>query len=393
MVKKYKLNIVKYYAFEFFMGLWFILPISVIFLQNFGISYTQIGILEFTVAFLLIMLEIPTGVFSDFLGKKKTLFLASLFWTLAMFSIGKSSIFSLFLLGFIFWGISDALLSGTRAAFLYDSLKRLNRSSEYLKFKGVSELIIAIATIISSLVGAYLYQSNIRLPWLLFGFSSLIASFFIIISKEPYVNNHKFTLHNQINHAKKSLSFVFSYDVIRWIIIYSAIIILPFALFNNLMKQPYILSLGFQVSSLGWIIALIYGMSGIFSIFSYQIEKFIGEKNSFLLLTILHGVGFMLLGFFKFPALLSVIILIYLARTYKDNVIEYYINKHTESLQRTTVLSAHSFAVNLFASIYVLLGGFLLDLFNLSVVLIGLGSLSLVVGVIHIFRRFYMIRQ
>lgn len=385
MIKnQYKSNIWKYYVFEFFMGLWFILPISVIFLREFNISYGQIGILEFAVSLIVILLEIPTGVFSDFIGKKTTLFFGSLFWAFAMFTIGFSSTFLLFLLGFLLWGFSDSLLSGTKSALIYDSLKRLGKEKSYLKIRGISKFIIAISTIGASLIGAYLYTIDIRLPWLFFGASALVASIFIIVSKEPYKNDGKFTIANQIEHIKKSLMFVLSHKIVKWVVIYSALVILPFTIFNNIIKQPYILDIGFQIISLGWIIALIYGICGVFSIFSEKIERYVGEKGSFLIITLVHGLGFMVLGLFNIQPMLVIIILIYLSRIYKDNVIEYYINKHTASERRVTVLSMQNLVVNIFGAIYVLVGGGLLDIFSINLVLIGMGIITLVLSLGYI---------
>ncbi|MBU0460626.1 MAG: MFS transporter [Nanoarchaeota archaeon] len=386
--ENYKSNLWKYYVFEFFMGLWFILPISVIFLKEFNVSYGQIGILEFAVSMIVILLEIPTGVFSDFIGKRTTLFFGSLFWAFAMFTIGFSSTFLFFLFGFILWGISDSLLSGTKSALVYDTLKRLNREKSYLKIRGISRFVIAISTISASLLGAYLYTADIRLPWFFFGASALVASVFILLSKEPYKNGNKFTIANQIEHTKKSLHFVLSHKIVRWVIIYSALIILPFTIFNNIIKQPYILDIGFQIISLGWITALIYGISGIFSIFSEKIESYVGEKGSFLIITVVHGLGFMLLGFINIQPMLLIIIFIYLSRIYKDNVIEYYINKHTASERRATVLSMQNLAVNIFGAIYVLVGGGLLDIFSINLVLICMGIITLVLSLGYILFKY-----
>ncbi|MBU0979966.1 MAG: MFS transporter [Nanoarchaeota archaeon] len=384
MKDKYESNIWKYYLYEFFMNLWFILPISVIFLREMGIKYGQIGLLEFTVSFSVILFEIPTGVFSDFIGKKIALFFGSLFWTIAMVMIGLSSTFPLFLIGFLVWGLADSLMSGTKSAMVYDTLKALKRKKSYLSVRGKSRLIIAVSTIIASLSGTLLYEIDSRLPWVFFGVSAFIASFFILSCKEPYKKNSGYTMSNQIGHIKESMNFVFSQRTIRWIVFYSALIILPFTIFNNIIKQPYIISIGFQVISLGWIIAFIYGISGIFSMFSERIEKHLGEKGSFIVISLVHGLGFMMLGLYNIMPMLALISLIFLSRAYKDNVIEFYINNHTSSDKRSTVLSIQNLVVNVTGAVYVLVGGVLLDILKMNHVLIGMGVITLILSIGYI---------
>lgn len=382
-------NIWKYYCFEFFMGLWFTLPISVIFLRNFNITYGSIGFIEFIAALVVVLLEIPTGTFSDFMGRKITLLIASLFWCVAMLTIGFGSTLPMFLLGFILWAISDSLLSGTKSAFIYDTLKRFQSEKQYLRIKGISSFIESISIIVASILGSYLYSVNVRLPWIFFGASAFLASIFILLSKEPYKKNTRFTIPNQIKHMKESVAFVIKNEYVRWIIVFASVIILPFSIFNNILKQPYILYTGFQVISLGWITALIYGLSGVTSLYSRKIENYLGKKSSFLIITLLHGIGFLLLGLFRSEPMILVIIVIYICRSYKDNILELYINKNVDSSKRTTVLSISNLTVSLFSAFYILIGGRLLDLYNIQAVLVGIGIAVTALGLPIIFLRFF----
>ncbi|MEK6983056.1 MAG: MFS transporter [Nanoarchaeota archaeon] len=386
----YKSNIWKYYSFELFMGLWFTLPISVIFLRSFDISYGQIGLIEFVSAIIVVVLEIPTGAFSDSIGKKISLILAALLWCAAMIAIGFGSTFRMFILGFVLWAISDSLLSGTKSAFVYDSLKRLGKEKSYLRVKGISNFIESFSIIIASLFGAYLFTVNVKLPWIFFAGSAFLASLFMLAAKEPYTNHSKYNVTNQIKLMKQSISFVASHSTIRWIVIYASTIILPFTIFNNLVKQPYILDMGFQVVSLGWITAIMYGVGGLFSVFSKEIEKRVGEKGSFFLVTFVHGLGFMLLGLFRFEPMLIIVILIYMSRFYKDNILEYYINNHVGSKNRTTVLSINNLVVSLLSSFYVLIGGRLLDIFPMQAVLFASGIIVVILCLPIVITRFYL---
>jgi outer membrane protein assembly factor BamB len=151
--KNVEANIWKYYLVEILSGFWFILPIMILYLLSFDLTYTQIGILEFVCAITVILLEIPTGVFADFVGRKWALFFGCVFWAVTFFVIGLSNSFLMFLLGFIFWGIGDAFLSGTTSALLYDTLKALKKEKEFLRFKGRAMFLGSIALMIGSIFG------------------------------------------------------------------------------------------------------------------------------------------------------------------------------------------------------------------------------------------------
>jgi hypothetical protein len=66
-----KQNLWKFYVAAGLKGFWFILPIIILYLQHFGISYTGIGILEFANILAIIILEIPTGALPIFLEEEK----------------------------------------------------------------------------------------------------------------------------------------------------------------------------------------------------------------------------------------------------------------------------------------------------------------------------------
>ena len=64
MNMKLKSNIWKFYVIAG-LGMHFITPIRILYLISFGLSFAQIGMMELAAAIVIVILEIPSGIFAD----------------------------------------------------------------------------------------------------------------------------------------------------------------------------------------------------------------------------------------------------------------------------------------------------------------------------------------
>jgi hypothetical protein len=103
------------------------------------------------------VLEVPSGYFSDRIGRRTTLLLAasSLIGSYCCFIIGGD--FWWFAAGQFLLASGIAMQSGTDTAFLYDSLKTLGREAEYAQREADAEqwgmIMLAIATLSGGVLG------------------------------------------------------------------------------------------------------------------------------------------------------------------------------------------------------------------------------------------------
>ncbi len=130
-----KKNLWKYSLYTFFVSLAFSRAIFMLFLKDLGFTTAQMGLLESILFVATFVMEIPTGILGDRIGRK---------WSMAcgiLFDLASSLIFlylhsfSWMILAFILTGTSFAFFSGSDRALYYDSLKALGREAEYLKRK------------------------------------------------------------------------------------------------------------------------------------------------------------------------------------------------------------------------------------------------------------------
>src|SRR3989338_262907 len=136
MASSIKENIRKYYLFQFFNSLAFFSPVIVLFWQANGLNMTQIMLLQSIYSIGVVLLELPTGAFADYFGKRKSLILGALFWTLGTFWYGLSHEFWQFVIGELTAGIGAAFISGADRSYIHQLLKAGNQESNFRKVEG-----------------------------------------------------------------------------------------------------------------------------------------------------------------------------------------------------------------------------------------------------------------
>lgn len=111
-------------------------PIAAIYFSKVSGSFV-LGLSIFSIANLSgAIFEIPTGIFSDLIGRKYTTMLGGLSYTLSgiFYAIGIN--YWWLVAGAIMGGLGRSFYSGNNDAFLYDSLNRSERKEELEKFMG-----------------------------------------------------------------------------------------------------------------------------------------------------------------------------------------------------------------------------------------------------------------
>ena len=277
------------------MGL--IIPILSLLLINKGASLSNISIIMGIYSLTVVVFELPTGIFADVVGRKKT-FCISLIISMIGFSIifiGYGMI--VLCIGIILYGLSRALSSGSFDALFIDSyidaygkdkLHNITTRLSVLDSLGLSAgaltggFIPKISVILFPSFGTF--DLNVIFKILL---TLIVAVFSIVFIKE----NTKYEIEKQISikqHIKNSSSIVIENKTIKCIFI-SAFATGFFLLSIETYWQPHFMSL-LPDNSMLWLLGVItflYFISSILgSIFSEKIiDKFkFNIKKMYLIL-------------------------------------------------------------------------------------------------------------
>src|SRR4030067_3210164 len=122
--------------FNFFTDFKLYAPIAIIYFAKVSGSFA-LGMSIFSIAMVSSALfEIPTGIFSDRIGRRRTVILGALAAVLysGFYAIGIS--FWFLAAGAVFEGLSRAFYSRNNDALLYDSLKESGNEQHYDEYLG-----------------------------------------------------------------------------------------------------------------------------------------------------------------------------------------------------------------------------------------------------------------
>ena len=197
--------------------------------------------------------------------------------------------------------------------------------------------------------------------------------------KEP--KRHKLILkRGYLIELLKILKFsLFKNKKIRWLIIYSAVIVG----FNSAalwLYQPYFKLSGLDIAYFGIVFAAFNIVAAISSKYAHKIEEKIGPKYSLFMLVVLVGVSYFLMSNFVYLFSFSFAFLQQFVRGFSKPVITDYINKLISSDIRATVLSVQSLVGKLFYAAIIPFIGWFADVYSLTQALALLSITTFVAG-------------
>ena len=191
--------------FFFFVDFKFFAPILILYFVEVTGSFA-LGMSIFSVIFLSqALFEIPTGIFSDLVGRKWTFILGMIASILAVVFYGIGQSFLILVIGGILEGLSRSFFSGTDHAILHDSLKEKGLESEFGKYQGkvssTNQIGLGISAVLGGLI-AYFWSLNLTI-WISL-IPQLIALAICLKFTEPKVFTRGES--NIFNHLKESLT-------------------------------------------------------------------------------------------------------------------------------------------------------------------------------------------
>ncbi len=194
-------------------------PIAIIYFSNVSGSFA-LGMSVFSVVMLAsAIFEIPTGIFSDTIGRKNTVVLgaATRILSAILYAIGGS--YGMLLAGALLEGLSRSFYSGNNDALLHDSLTQLQKEGDFHSHYGKTHAMFQVGLAASALLGGILAQWSFALVmWIsvIPQIITLVLSFFIT---EPSVYTKE--AGNIYAHLKESLWQFYVNKILRYISITS----------------------------------------------------------------------------------------------------------------------------------------------------------------------------
>lgn len=391
----------KFSAYGFFKNLKFFDPFLFLFFMEKGIAFAQIGVLYAIREISINILEIPSGIVADVLGRKRAMIVSFLAYITSFTLFYILQDFWGFAMAFLFYGVGDAFRSGTHKAMILSYLKRKGWEKEKTAYYGHTRSWSQRGSAIASLISAVLvfYTGSYQYVFLLSIIPYLI-DLLLLISYPSYLNGDR-NLSGEYNvlHLFKEhfsdLKLAFS----NWKPFKIFVTTSSYTGYYKALKdylQPLIVALAASLPILynvdemqkvavavGFIYSLLYFMNAVVSKNVSKIEcQFQSSRSALIGIQLIGWIGGALSGvaYLMGRHTISVVFfaVVLLVQNARRPIALRYLSEIFDDKIMATVLSADSQSETLFAAVFAVALGVVADLLGVGTALVLLSSMLIV---------------
>ena len=342
----------KIYLTEFLKTQRYFLPVIILFFQFHHLSYTEIFVIYAVRSLVIFLLEIPSGVLADKIGKKKTLIFsrASLLPVYAIFALADN--FWMFLAAAVIEAFNRAFKSGTHKAYIYDFLLQDDLSETPSKVYGKGKFWARMGEATAALAGGFI-AAQFGYPavfWFALGPALLNVINAVSYSDIEKEKEKKATmgLADYFSHVRGSVLEIKENRIIQRLIINSAVFVGSLSAAVKFL-QPYMQQANVPLEWFGVVYMGIMILTAYSSRYAFRLEKRF-KRSQIANFTGWAGVVPLIILGMGFNALSGIILFIflYIFKHARRPAMITQLNEYISSGRRVTILSADSLFRSLF---------------------------------------------
>nr|WP_269431148.1 MFS transporter [Luteipulveratus halotolerans] len=158
-------------------------------MRDHGLSGGQVATLLIAWSVAGFVFEVPSGAWADMIDRRRLLLVSGLLYTGCFTTWVLWPSYAGFLLGFVLWALSDALMSGTFEALLYDELAACDRTGAWGRLRSVSETAAVLTMAAASLAATPLFAwgGYGLVAWVSVGAAAMSTAFALALPKARMV--------------------------------------------------------------------------------------------------------------------------------------------------------------------------------------------------------------
>lgn len=372
----YEKNIPLFYVIQFLSGLHFITGVLLPFFMEWGgIRFSQVMILQAIFLGMAFLMEIPTGTIADYLGRKQSMFLGFFVTMFGALTYSSFPRFWVFIIAESLWATGAALLSGADSAFLYDTLKELDREKDSKKVFGRTRSTSLVGILVAAPLGSVIAANlGLRYTMMLMSIPMGASALLCLFLKEPKMHNEE-KKQKYFDIIKKGLNHIQHNKVVKVLAadLLVAGLIAYFVIWTN---QQRLMDIGVPSTDLGFINMIWLAVEILVSNSFVVLEKVLKSKKAVVFLSsFVTGMGFILMAVTSNVSI--VVIGIVFAAGFglgRWILLINYLNKHIPSEQRAMIISTIVMFKQLGNVILNPIVGYLVE-WNLPIILLILGGM------------------
>ena len=364
---------------------WFLLlmPILVLFYQDNGLSLHDVFLVQAFFSICIILFEVPSGYFSDRLGRRTSLLIGSVVGAIGFGVYAFAHEMTHFLLAQFLIAIGASFLSGTDSAMLYDTLLQLGRQGEFQKVAGRYGSIGNFSEGAAALVGGSLALISLRTPL----YAQAVLMTCLIPLAWSLVEPERSRLEPTESNLRAVLRIVHyalhGHAEVKWLILYSSLVGTS-TLTIVWFVQPYLVAADLPLVWFGTAWAILQFSVGLFALMAYRIERALGRRKAMISLIAMSALGYFGLSQFQELWAAPILLLFYLVRGINGPVLADYINRCVSSDIRATVLSIKALVGRVMFAIIGPIAGWVSDVYSLSAAFALCGVVFLSFGAVFL---------
>ncbi|RAQ97413.1 MFS transporter [Thermogemmatispora tikiterensis] len=310
-----------------------------IYLARHGYSPLVIGLLEMTLHVTKLCAEIPTGIYADLLGRRRSLFVYCSLSAAAMLFLSLP-IWPSIVLSFVLWGLAFAFRGGAEEALLWGLARRLvahegQHQGYYSRLISRMYLLALVAEAASTSVGGLLGQIQEALPFLVQAALAVLAMLPLLALPEERGTSER----QPLRHLLQGLRAVRGDRVLIGLLLLAGLVE-GCGLTIYYYHQLYLSSLGLTLAQVGLVIAASQVIS--FGCTALAPALLAHLRRSYLLAGLLLALagGLLLMSLPLVPlSLVGFLMLFQGAYALWQPVASTWLNERSPEAQRATVLS------------------------------------------------------
>jgi MFS family permease len=360
-LKKLRKNLRLYYGFRVLCTMNFIMPIFMLFLIDRGLSSFEIFVTQAAYTLTELLLTVPSGAFADKVGRKKTLVLSTVFYAGAFVMYGFSHGFLHILLAEIVFAFASATFHGTGEAFLFDTLAEAGQEKRYKHTLGTAYAIQSVVMGAAAIAGGLIARYDLALPSFVSALPIGLSAIPLLFLDEP--KRKKQQDGSCWSLIKDSTVFVARHRKLRNIMYFVSVTVLA-GFMGWMLYQPMLANMGMGVEYLGVVMMALCVVHGIGNKLAHRFEKRLGHLDLMLVFAGFHGLLYLLIFLASGYYLLIWALLIDLVSGIGSPLVSEWVNRHTSSENRATVLSLSTMAGSLTFTVFSPMLGLFVDAYS-----------------------------
>lgn len=383
-------QVTKFYLTSFLKNQTYFTPILIVFLQAQSLDFSQIFWVFTLGSIFSLIIEIPTGIFADLFGKKKSIIISKFGIFLSYIVFGFATNFWFFVLAQILFELGNAFRSGTETAYTFDYIEQNRKNNpSYTEVKGKQKFYARVGESIATAAGGFLAM-KLGYNWVFFVAAiPAFLNFLVALTWEPIKEQiEKITVNSSFLHAKDSIFDLIKKKDVLIITLNITIFTSVIAAINKFI-QPYMENVGIDVAYFGVIYSVSLIIIALSVRYSYVFEKwFGGTRKTMNVLSFLAFLPLLVLGF-KFVSIAGVLLffVVIIIENIRSPIANNEFHKHVDSKRRSTLGSLLSLSKSLGKIIILPIAGYLADGFSLYTAVLVLGIVLALNAVVFYVRK------